>query len=79
MLRRENEIQDFDLTLPGFCVYLVEGKQDDELKLASCDELDGALLIEIQEISLSDEIVDWNAEIATQYYDAIEENSDALE
>ncbi len=79
MLRRENEIQDFDVTLPGFCVYLVEGKQDDEMKLASCDELDDVLLIEIQEISLSDEIADWNAEIATQYYDVIEDNPDALE
>ncbi len=72
-------IRDFDVTFPSFCVHLVEGKQDDELKLASCDELDGALLIEIQEISLSDEISDWNAEIATQYYDVIEENPDARE
>ncbi len=72
-------IRDFDVTLPSFCVHLVEGKQDDELKLASCDELNGALLVEIQEISLSDEIADWNAEIAAQYYDVIEENPDARE
>lgn len=76
----EMVIQDFDVTFPGLRAWLVGGKQADALKIVSYDnELDEALLREIQEISLSDEMVDWNAEIATQYNDVIAENPDALE
>lgn len=80
----EMVIRDFDVTLPGLKVELVDRKPDGELYImAGSDELDedvaDVLLNEIREISLSDEMVDRNTEIAMKYNEIIADNQDVTD
>lgn len=80
----EMVIRDFDVTLPGLKVELVDRKPDGELYImAGSDELDedvaDVLLNEIREIRLSDEMVDRNTEIAMKYNEIIVDNQDVTD
>lgn len=80
----EMVIRGFDVTLPGLKVELVDRKPDGELYImAGSDELDedvaDVLLNEIREISLSDEMVDRNTEIAMKYNEIIADNQDVTD
>ena len=80
----EMAVQGFDVTLPGLKVELVDRKPDGKLQiLVSSDELDennaDALLKELREISLSDEMVDRNNEIAMKYSEIVVDYPDVAQ
>ena len=81
MASRELVIQDFDVTLPGLNPLFVGRNQDGELQIEPYIdyEMGSAFLEEMREISLSDEVVDWNTEIARKYNDAVAEYPDVAE
>lgn len=74
-------IRDLDVTLPGLNSLLVGRNQDGELQIESYNdyEMDGVFLEEMREISLSDEVVDWNTEIAAKYNDTIADYPEVAE
>lgn len=80
----EMAVQDFDVTLPGLKVELVDRKPDGELHImVDSDELGedaaDALLSEMREINLSDEMIDRNNEIAMKYNEIIADNQDVTD
>lgn len=74
-------IRDFDVAVPGMKMLLVGMNPDGELRIESYgdEELDDALLGEVRKISLSDEVIDWNNEIAQKYNDVIADYPDVAE
>ncbi len=74
-------IRGFDVTLPGLKVQLVGRNQDGEFKLEEYggSASDEAMLEEIREIALSDEIVELTNEVAMKYNEVISENSEMME
>lgn len=73
-------IRGFDVTLPGLKVELVGRSEDGGLQIESYSESDVAVdFDEIREITLSDEIIDWNTNIASRYNEICAENSDIVE
>lgn len=71
----------FDVGIPGLKIELVGRNEEGELKIVLSDkgELSDALLREMQELSLSDEMVDRNNKVAMAYNDLIAERPDIME
>lgn len=75
-------IQGFDVRLPGLKVELVGRNPKGELQIESSNStssLDDALLKEIRELCLSDEVIDLNGEIGTKYNEIVADNPDIVE
>ena len=75
-------IQGFDVRLPGLKVELVGRNSKGELQIESSNStssLDDALLKEIRELCLSDEVIDLNGEIGTKYNEIVADNPDIVE
>lgn len=75
-------IQGFNVRLPGLKAELVGRNPKGELQIESSNdgvELDDALLKEIRELCLSDEVIDLNTEIVTKYNGIIADNPDMAE
>lgn len=75
-------IQGFDIRLPGLKVELVGRNLEGELQIESNNdgaEWDEALLKEISELCLSDEVIDLNTEIAAKYNEIVADNPDLAE
>lgn len=74
-------VEGIDVGIPGLKTELVCRNEKGELKIASYDdsEYSDAFMEELRELSLSDEIVDRNNEIAMSYNDLIAERSDIME
>ncbi|MDE6319054.1 MAG: LysM peptidoglycan-binding domain-containing protein, partial [Lachnospiraceae bacterium] len=74
-------IEGIDVGIPGMKVELVCRNEKGELKIASYDdsEYSDAFIQELRELSLSDEIVERNNQIAMLYNDLIAERSDIME
>lgn len=74
-------VEGIDVGIPGLKSELVCRNEKGELKIASYDdsEYSDAFMKELRELSLSDEIVDLNNEIAMSYNDLISERPDIME
>lgn len=75
-------IQGFDVRLPGLKAELVGRNPKGELQIESSNdgvELDEALLKEIRELCLSDEVIDLNTEITVKYNEIVTDNLDMAE
>ena len=75
-------IQGFDVRLPGLKAELVGRNPKGELQIESSNddaEWDEALIKEMRELCLSDEVIDLNTEIATKYNGIIADNPDMAE
>lgn len=74
-------VEDFDVGIPGLVVYLVGRNEEGELKivLSEYSGLSDEFLKEMREITLSDEMVDHNTEIAMAYNELVAERSDIME
>lgn len=76
-------VEGFDVGIPGLKVMLVGRNKEGELKIASYandPETDSdAFIKEMREISLSDEMVEHNNEIAVAFNDLISERPDIME
>lgn len=74
-------VKGIDVGIPGLKAELVSRNENGELKIASYDEAEysDAFIQEVRELSLSDEIVERNNEIAMLYNDLIAERPDIME
>lgn len=74
-------VEGIDVGIPGLKVLLVGRNEEGELKIALYDDSTSsdAFLIEIRELSLSDEIVEHSNETAVAYNALISERSDVME
>lgn len=74
-------VEGIDVGIPGLKVLLVGRNEEGELKIALYDDLasSDAFLMEIRELSLSDEIVEHSNETAVAYNALISERSDVME
>ena len=74
-------VDGIDVGIPGMKAELVCRNEKGELKIASYDDskYSDAFIQELRELSLSDEIVDRNNEIAMSYNDLIAERLDIME
>lgn len=75
-------IQGFDVRLPGLKAELVGRSPKGELQIESSNDgvaLDEALLKEIRELCLSDEVIDLNTEITVKYNEIVADNPDIVE
>lgn len=83
----EMAVKDFDVAIPGLKVELIDRKPDGDLQIMmnsdELDELEGhvadELLKEIREISLSEEMVDRNNEVAMQYNEIVADDPDVMD
>lgn len=74
-------VEDFDVGIPGLVVYLVGRNEEGELKivLSEYSGLSDEFLKEMRELTLSDEMVDHNTEIAMAYNELVAERPDIME
>lgn len=75
-------VSDFDSGIPGLKVELIGRDADGALKIAGTDSdetISDALLNEIREIGLSDEMVDRNNEVAMQYNELIADDAEVVQ
>ena len=74
-------VEDFDVGIPGLVVYLVGRNEEGELKIALSEYsgLSDEFLKEMRELTLSDEMVDHNTEIAMAYNELVAERPDIME
>ena len=75
-------IQGFDVRLPGLKAELVGRNPKGELQIETYNndaEWDEALIKEMRELCLSDEVIDMNTEIAVKYNEIVADNLDIAE
>lgn len=77
-------VEGFDIAIPGLRVMLVGRDKEGELKISSYayddyDVYSEAFIEEIRELSLSDEMIERNNEIAVAYNELVAEHPDILE